>query len=259
MPAPHEDDYSGDWVTMVQRLTFCLAVMTIALPTMVKAEFVGELELLPAGCEAVGSCTLGQEFGFVDTGKYGWMAKKGLLTDGASIPPWAQPFVGNPFEKAFIKAAVIHDHYCDRHVRPWRQTHRVFYDALLESGVSKSKAGIMYFAILVGGPKWVKLVKGKPCALGFSCINNVEIGSSLPGAGITFGEDSDVFLKRPDIYGTAQFANTMAKVVPVLEQKGENLAPEQVELEAAKSMAGDIYFINGDEIGGEIGGQVEFK
>ncbi|MBY3181362.1 DUF1353 domain-containing protein [Rhizobium laguerreae] len=244
---------------MFRKIGLCIAAMMMVYPVMAKAAFVGELELLPPGCEASGNCTLGQEFGFVDSGNNGWMAKKGLLTDGASIPPWAQPIVGNPFEKAFIKAAVIHDHYCDRHVRPWRQTHRVFYDALLESGVSKSKAGIMYFAILVGGPKWVKLVKGKPCALGFSCINKVEIGSSLPGAGIALGEESDVFLTRPSTYGSAQFTNIMTKEIPALEQKGEELQPEQVELEAAKSMAGDIYFINGEEIGGDIGGKVEFK
>ncbi|MDO9416325.1 DUF1353 domain-containing protein [Pararhizobium sp.] len=222
-------------------------------PLTAEAAFVGELELVPAGCEASGTCTLGQEFGYVDANNIGWMAKKGLLTDGASIPPWAQPIVGKPFEKAFIKAAVIHDHYCDRHVRPWRQTHRVFYDALLDSGVSKSKAGTMYFAILVGGPKWVKLIKGKPCALGFACINKVEIGTSLPGAGVALGEQSDRYLTRPPLYGSAQFANIMTSALPDLEKDGAELTPEEVELKAAKAMAGDLYFINGDEIGGDLG------
>src|SRR5690606_25020755 len=124
------------------------------------AGFEGTLTLLPSGCEASGQCTPGTDFGFVDSAGYGWQAAKGLLTDGASIPPWAQPLVGGAFDESFIKAAIIHDHYCVRHVRPWRNTHKVFHEALLASGVAPGKAGIMYFAVLVGGPKWVKLVQG---------------------------------------------------------------------------------------------------
>jgi hypothetical protein len=244
---------------MTIRLGLTVALLVQCFPLYAHAGFIGELKLRPDGCASTGNCTLEEEFGYVDAANVGWVAKKGLLTDGASIPPWAQPIVGGPFEKAFIKAAVIHDHYCDRHVRPWRQTHRVFYDALLASGVSKSKAGIMYFAILVGGPKWVKLIKGKPCALGFSCINNVSISASMPGTGVALGEENEVFLARPPLFGSAQFENIMARELPNLEKEGDNLARESVELTAAKAMAGDLYFINGEEVGGDIGGSLEFK
>lgn len=224
-----------------------------------RAGFIGELKLTPPGCESKGTCVLGSEFGYVDPTGTGWMAAAGLLTDGASIPPWAVPIVGKPFEAAFVKAAVIHDHYCARHVRPWRQTHRVFYDALRESGVSKGKAGTMYFAILVGGPKWAKLVKGKPCPLGHACINDVRIGNSVPGTNVLLGEENAVLLTRPAAYASARFANLMALEVPELERKGEALEVEDVELKAAKAMAGDFFFSNGDEIGGELGAAMHGK
>lgn len=231
-----------------------IAILSISTVSC-NAAFVGNLKLAPPGCEAQGVCTVEEEFGYIDPSGLGWMAKAGLLTDGASIPPWAQPWVGQPFKPAFIKAAVIHDHYCDRHVRPWRQTHRVFYDALLESGVSKGKAGVMYFAILVGGPKWVKLIKGKPCPFGYACINSVQIGSSLPGAGISLGEEDGVLLTRPADFASARFANLMVQHLPKLEQKGDALDGQEVELQAAKAMAGDLFFSNGEEVGGDLGGR----
>lgn len=222
-----------------------------------EANFVGTLELLPAGCEKTPRCQLGQEFGFVDATGLGWQARKGLLTDGASIPPWAQPLVGGPFEKAFIKAAIIHDHYCDRRVRPWRQTHRVFYDALLKSDVPKGKAGIMYFAVMVGGPKWAKLIKGKPCPVGMGCINSAEVSASIPGGSIALGETNEIFVSRGDAFGTARFSNAMTKNVPLLEQVGEALTAAEVEALASQAMGDDFYFKNDDEVGTSLDVEVQ--
>ncbi|MGJ8570503.1 MAG: DUF1353 domain-containing protein [Hoeflea sp.] len=217
-----------------------------------RADFTGTLILLPPGCENTGFCKLGDNFGFVDSGNTGWEAAKGLLTDGASIPPWAQPLVGAPFEKSFIKAAIIHDHYCDRHVRPWRQTHKVFHEALLKSGVTPGKAGIMYFAVMIGGPKWAKLIKGKPCSVGGDCINQVDVTSAVPGGGLTIGSEGEVFVSRPDTYASAWFANTLAANLPDLKLKGDALTAEEVEAMAAKAMVDDFYFKHEDTIGTEM-------
>lgn len=235
------------------------AVLCLLNVSLAYAQFKGELVLEPAGCETKGQCTLAKEFGYIDADRVGWEARKGLPTDGASIPPWARPFVGEPFEKAFIKAAVIHDHYCDRRVRPWRQTHRVFYNALLESGVSRSKAGVMYFAVLVGGPKWMKVVKGKPCGLGIDCINDVRTAASVPDGTLSLGEENAIFIARPDDFGSAEFARTMAEEAPELTKRGEALSREDVERAAAVAMAGDLFFSNGDEVGGDLSRDVEFK
>ncbi len=52
------------------------------------------------------------DFGYVDPSGIGWQTNKGAKTDGASIPPLLQPFVGGPWEDGYIRAAVIHDWYC---------------------------------------------------------------------------------------------------------------------------------------------------
>lgn len=235
------------------RLFSILFLGFLVSATSAMADFQGQLELLPAGCESTGQCTLGADFGFIGADGYGWQASKGLITDGASIPPWAKKIVGQPFEKAFVRAAVIHDHYCNRKVRPWRQTHKVFYEGLLSAGVSKSKAGIMYFAVLVGGPKWVKLIKGKPCPVGMGCINSFQIGSSVSDGAFGVDESGVLLMTREQSFGSAQFENTLEEKTPELEALGDNLSAETVEKMANESMKGDFYFQNGDEVGTNLG------
>lgn len=229
------------------------AAISLYTSPSAQAEFVGNLQLVPAGCESTGHCTMGQEFSFIDAHGVGWQAKKGLETDGATIPPWAQPFIGAPFDKSFIKAAVIHDHYCDRHVRTWRQTHEVFYEALLAGQVPKGKAGIMYFAVLVGGPKWLNLIKVNPCPIGKTCVNQVDLTASIPGSNIMIGEDGKLLAARPGKYDTAGFAQTMVENLAQLEAAGDGLTADQVEAQAAKAMADDFYFENGDSVGTSLG------
>ncbi|MEX2746241.1 hypothetical protein AB3480_34495 [Rhizobium mongolense] len=138
-------------------------------------------------------------------------------------------------------------------------THRVFYNALLESGVSKNKAGIMYFAVLVGGPKWMKVIKGKPCGLGIDCINEIEAGASVPNGTLTLGEENAVLISRPADFGSVGFTKIMADDVPELIKQGEDLDRGDVERAAAEAMAGDLFFSNGDEVGGDLSGELEFK
>ena len=63
-----------------------------------------------------------------------------------------------------------------------------------ESGVSRKMSNILYFAVMVGGPKWTKVIKGKPCALGMSCINNVPNVAELPGAQLTLSPTTETLL-----------------------------------------------------------------
>ncbi len=239
--------------------SMALAAWMAMAPSAAAASFEGTLVLVPPGCEASGQCTLGEDFGFIDSSGLGWQAAKGLLTDGASIPSWAQPLVGAAFEKSFLKAAIIHDHYCVRHVRTWRQTHKVFHEALLASGVSAAKAGIMYFAVLVGGPKWVKLVQGKPCPVGMACINQFDVTAAIPGGQIGFSAEGELILSRDDLYDSATFQNLLQEAMPVLESSGEDLDAATVEALAAEAMRDDFYFKNGDEVGTTMGVTTDFQ
>ena len=99
-----------------------------------------------------------------------WKAGKGDVTDGASIPPLFQPIIGGPWEKHYLPAAVMHDHYTkDEHkVRTWWSTDRMFFEAMLTGGTPILKANLMYYAVFVFGPHWGALKPGVPC--GTNCI-----------------------------------------------------------------------------------------
>ena len=47
----------------------------------------------------------------------------------------------------------------------------MFYNSMIDLGVEYWRAKIMYFAVYLGGPKWVKLVPGENC--GKNCIQNI--------------------------------------------------------------------------------------
>jgi len=99
---------------------------------------------------------------FVDSKKQAWVAPKGTLTDGASIPPLFVPLVGAPRSQEFVNAAAIHDAYCGAgnnklaqyHSDTWQNVHRMFYDALRVGGTPPAKAKIMFAAVYLGGPRW---------------------------------------------------------------------------------------------------------
>jgi tetratricopeptide (TPR) repeat protein len=101
---------------------------------------------------------------FRDTNGNEWVAPKGTLTDGASVPRLALPITDDRFNRTFLKAAVVHDAYCqeDNQTRtpnqyrkkPWKAVHRMFYDGMLAGKTNLPTAQIMYAAVYLLGPRW---------------------------------------------------------------------------------------------------------
>jgi hypothetical protein len=86
-----------------------------------------------------------------------WPVPSSTIVDGASIPQTFWSIIGGPFSDKYRDASVIHDYYCERKSRPWRDVHLVFYNAMRARGVPTSKAKIMYAAVYNFGPRWVPL------------------------------------------------------------------------------------------------------
>jgi Protein of unknown function (DUF1353) len=234
---------------MMRRCMPFVAVWFLLCTPVSAQKFQGTLELVPPGCGKQLKCIVKNEFGFIDSKGMGWQARAGLETDGASIPPWAQPFVGGQFEQEFIRAAVIHDHYCDRHVRTWRSTHRVFHEALLASGVSDAKATLMYFAVYLGGPKWVELIRGKPCQTGKSCIQQVS-NQQWPASTISkTGEKANAtYVFRSAQYNDPQFGQHILDAQRFIESQNGKVKLADLEARARNIKVGDFFYANTDEI-----------
>ncbi|WP_432727066.1 DUF1353 domain-containing protein [Variovorax sp. W6] len=206
-----------------------------AASMLAHAQFVGDLVLEPAGCTQTGKCKVRNKLRFTDSSKLVWETDDGEDTDGASIPPIFQPIVGKPFEESFLKAAIIHDHYCVRHVRSWRATHRVFYEGLIDQGVPQSKAKLMYYAVYLGGPKWIKLIPGTNC--GGNCIKSLT----------TSGGDPVIRYREAD-YATVTNDAELAALEQELQANPDGISLEDLEKRAEQKRPNDLYYRNGDQV-----------
>lgn len=125
--------------------------------------------------------TLVEEFGYFDSIQgLGFAAPKDTFTDGASIPRFLIPLIGDRYSKEFSRAATIHDWYVHRvglndGEYSYFRIQRMFYHALLDSNVDPFKAKAMYFAVLVGANKYKLRIDTPPqeCEIAVpNCLRN---------------------------------------------------------------------------------------
>ncbi|WP_065754075.1 DUF1353 domain-containing protein [Bradyrhizobium paxllaeri] len=231
------------------RRTLVAAILLVLFSAVsARAEFVGKLEFQPSGCKSAGQCVLVNDFGYIDPKGVGWQAKAGLKTDGASIPPWAQLIIGGAWDNEFIRAAVIHDHYCERTVRPRTTTHRMFYDALIESGVSQAKALVMYYAVTVGSHMWISLMEGQSCPNMSNCVRSRPPGQAvIPDASIRPNQIGELQAYRPPRFDDPVVIQDIQAAQKIIEA-GSLKAPEEVEQLAKRRNPSDFFLTHGDSV-----------
>ena len=100
-------------------------------------------EWLPGGRDM----RLLEQVEFIDSKDLRWIALKGSIINGASIPRFFWRVIGSPFTGKYRDATVLHDVYCQNHLRTCEEVHKMFLEAMLFSGVSKTKAHLMYDAV----------------------------------------------------------------------------------------------------------------
>lgn len=94
------------------------------------------------------------EFQYIDPIGEKWVAPKGAVIDGASIPRVFWSFIGGPFEGRYRNASVVHDVACVEKKHSWRKVHQMFYGATRLGGVGEISGKTMYGAVYHFGPRW---------------------------------------------------------------------------------------------------------
>ena len=122
--------------------------------------YTGELILEPTNSGQQMRTVL--EFGFLDTDGKHWLVPSGTCVDGASIPKALWSLLANLWEGKYRDAIVLHDHFCAVRNIDWRSVHRMFYHALLVSGVPVSGAKLIYAGVYFAGPRWPDGSDGSP-------------------------------------------------------------------------------------------------
>ena len=127
---------------------------------MADPRFIGVLNLSsyaglsPYGSSNGGPMIVNDDFSFIDRHSITWIAHKGEIVDGASIPPILKLIVGGSFRSSYLPAAVLHDVYCRNKTRTQAQTSEMFYEAMVTNEVNIVKALAMWSAVRIFGPHW---------------------------------------------------------------------------------------------------------
>ncbi|MBI3528126.1 MAG: DUF1353 domain-containing protein [Betaproteobacteria bacterium] len=137
----------------------CLCTVAVSAD---QAGFSGKVvvELLD-GIEFAYKLRLLDDFAFTDAGGKVWLARKGGILDGESVPRELYSLGGLPYPSEYRRAAVVHDYFCGVRTEPWRQVHRTFYHASIVEGVSEAQAKALYAVVYAGGWRWEQ--KGSSC------------------------------------------------------------------------------------------------
>ncbi len=121
-------------------------------------EFIGSLKLEDVagspGDEWHSEFKLIEDYSYKDNDGVIRTAPAETIVNGASIPKAIWGIFGGPWSGKYRNASVIHDWMCQDRTEPSDLTHEIFYDALIDSGVKKSTAGTMYYAVYYFGPEW---------------------------------------------------------------------------------------------------------
>lgn len=90
------------------------------------------------------------EFWYEDTSSRRWVAPKGSVFDGASIPTPLWSVVGSPYTGEYRRASIIHDIACDNSEIPRKDADKMFYFACLAGGCAERQAQLMYAGVRIG-------------------------------------------------------------------------------------------------------------
>lgn len=121
-------------------------------------EFIGEVRTVWVSHDGPDlNMELIDDFVFQDDNGQKWVAKKGHIINGASIPRilWSI-YPGSPYVGEYRRAAAIHDSlYIEQFGGDRKAVDKAFYKAMRTDNTDWFKAKVMYIAVrLFGGSMW---------------------------------------------------------------------------------------------------------
>jgi hypothetical protein len=91
-----------------------------------------------------------EDFWFVDGAGKRWIAPKGAIINGASIPEPLWSSVGSPYTGEYRRASIVHDVACDDPNVSRDAADDMFYEACLAGGCTLLQAKLLYAGVRVG-------------------------------------------------------------------------------------------------------------
>ena len=91
-----------------------------------------------------------EDFSYTDPSGRTWLAKKGAVINGASIPQPLWSTIGSPYTDDYRRASVVHDVACDDPQVDRKEADVMFYYACLAGGCGLMQARILYAGVRIG-------------------------------------------------------------------------------------------------------------
>lgn len=90
------------------------------------------------------------DFWYIDPDERKWMAPRGSIIDGASIPQPLWNMIGSPYTDDYRRASIVHDIACKDPNVNRKDADEMFREACLAGGCSLSQAKILYLGVRFG-------------------------------------------------------------------------------------------------------------
>ena len=117
-----------------------------------------------------------EDFAFRDASGRQWLAAKGQVLDGRSIPLLFRDQIGPPFAAEYRRSTVVYEAQARAMQANWRDVHRMFYEGSREEGVPEADAKLIYATLYAAGLRWEP--RGSSCFRG--CHSAAESLSWMP-------------------------------------------------------------------------------
>jgi hypothetical protein len=107
-------------------------------------------EWLPSPADEDRNMQLLEDFSYTDPDGRIWLAPRGSVINGASIPRPLWSTVGSPYTDCYRRASVVHDVACDSSTISRKDADAMFFHACRAGGCSPSQARILYAGVRLG-------------------------------------------------------------------------------------------------------------
>jgi hypothetical protein len=91
-----------------------------------------------------------EDFSFTDPNGNVWLAPKGSIINGASIPRPLWSTVGSPYTDDYRRASVVHDVACNTPMVNRKAADEMFFHACRAGGCTPAQARILYVGVRLG-------------------------------------------------------------------------------------------------------------
>lgn len=91
-----------------------------------------------------------EDFWYIDPSGKKWLAPKGSIINGASIPASLWTAIGSPYTGDYRRASIVHDVACDDKTISRKDADNMFYYACLAGGCSYQQTYVLYAGVCLG-------------------------------------------------------------------------------------------------------------